>query len=118
MAARRILVLVTGDPQKSARPGEAIRMALGLGSGAHTVSVVLRGPAVALLFPEAEEESRCAEEVEQYLPSLAEALDPGFYVERSALNGRDPGESDVRIIPVDPSDIAKLVAQADRFVIF
>jgi hypothetical protein len=117
MAARRILVLVTGDPQKSARPGEAIRMALGLGSGTHTVSVVLRDPAVALLFPEAEE-SRCAEEVEQYLPSLAEALDPGFYVERSALNGRDPGESDVRIIPVDPSDIAKLVAQADRFVIF
>jgi hypothetical protein len=117
MAARRILVLVTGDPQQSARPGEAIRMALGLGSGAHTVSVVLHGPAVALLFPEAQE-SRCAEDVEQYLPSLAEALDPGFYVERSALNGRDPGESDVRIIPVDPSDIAKLVAQADRFVIF
>src|SRR3990172_8335888 len=106
MAAPHILVLVTGDPMKSAHPGEAIRMALGLGSGAHTVSVVLRGPAAALLFPKAEE-SRCAEDVEQYLPSLAEALDPGFYVERSALNGRDPGKSDARIIPVDPPDIAK-----------
>ncbi|MBI3607312.1 MAG: DsrE family protein [Nitrospirae bacterium] len=117
MPARHILVLVTGDPMKSARPGEAIRMALGLGSGTHTVSVVLRGPAVALLFPEAEE-SACADEVEKYLPSLAEALDPGFYVERSALQGRDPGDSEFRIVPVEPPDIAKLVARADRFVIF
>jgi hypothetical protein len=117
MAAHHILVLVTGDPMKSARPGEAIRMALGLGSGAHTVSVVLRGAAVTLLFPEADE-SACADEVEQYLPSLAEALDPGFYVERSALAGRDPAASDYRLIPVDPPDIAALVARADRFVIF
>jgi len=115
--AAHILVLVTGDPMKSARPGEAIRMALGLGSGTHTVSVVLRGPAAALLFPEAEE-SACADEVEKYLPSLAEALDPGFYVERSALQGRDPAESEFRIVPVDPLDIAKLVARADRFVMF
>ena len=61
MPARHILVLITGDPMKSARPGEAIRMALGLGSGTHTVSVVLRGRAVALLFPEAEE-SQCADD--------------------------------------------------------
>jgi hypothetical protein len=117
MAARHILVLVTGDPMKTARPGEAIRMALGLGSGTHRVSVVLRGPAAALLFPEAEE-SACADEVEKYLPSLAEALDPGFYVERSALEGRDLAESEFRIVPVDPPDIAKLMARADRFVIF
>jgi hypothetical protein len=77
MAARRIVVLVTGDPMTSARPGEAIRIALGLGSGTHTVTVVLRGPAVGLLFPEAEE-STSAEEVEKYLPSLGEALEPGF----------------------------------------
>jgi hypothetical protein len=49
---------------------------------------------------------------------LAEALEPGFYVERSALKGRDPDESDYRIVPVDPPDIAKLITQADRFVIF
>ncbi|MEW6682241.1 MAG: DsrE family protein [Nitrospirota bacterium] len=117
MPARRILVLITGDPMTSARPGEAIRIALGLGSGSHTVSVVLRGPAVALLFPEAED-SACAEEVEKYLPSLAEALEPGFYVERAALKGRDAGDSDYRIVPVDPPDIAKLIGQADRFVVF
>jgi hypothetical protein len=117
MPARRILVLITGDPMTSARPGEAIRIALGLGSGTHSVSVVLRGPAVGLLFPEAED-SACAEEVDKYLPALGEALEPGFYVERSALKGRDPSESDYRIIPVDSPDIAKLTAQADRFVIF
>jgi len=115
MAARRIVMLVTGDPLKSARPGEAIRMALGLGSGAHTVSVVLRGPAAVLLFPEAEE-SACAEEVDTYLPSLAETLDPGFYVERSALLERDPSESDFTIIPVEPAEIAALVAKADRVI--
>lgn len=117
MPARRILVLITGDPMTSARPGEAIRIALGLGSGTHTVSVALRGPAAGLLFPEAED-SACADEVATYLPSLGEALEPGFYVERSALKGRDPGESDYRIVPVDPPDIAKLITQADRFVIF
>ena len=117
MADRRILVLITGDPMTSARPGEAIRIALGLGSGSHTVSVVLRGPAAGLLFPEAED-SACAEEVDKYLPSLAEALDPGFYVERAALKGRDPAESDYRIVPVDAPEIAKLIEQADRFVIF
>jgi hypothetical protein len=117
MPARRILVLITGDPMTSARPGEAIRIALGLGSGTHTVSVVLRGPAAGLLFPEAED-SACAEEVDKYLPSLAEALEPGFYVERAALKGRDSAESDYQIVPVDPPDIAKLVAEAERFVTF
>jgi hypothetical protein len=117
MAARRILVLITGDPMTSARPGEAIRIALGLGSGTHTVSVVLRGPAAGLLFPEAED-SACAEEVDKYLPSLAEALEPGFYVEQSALKERDAGDSDYRIVPADPPEMAKLIAQADRFVVF
>ncbi|MFZ5877444.1 MAG: DsrE family protein [Nitrospirota bacterium] len=117
MASRRILVLVTGDPMTSARPGEAIRIALGLGSGTHTVTVVLRGPAVGLLFPEAED-SACAEEVEKYLPSLAEALEPGFYVDRDALKGRDPGDSDFRMIPVDARAIAELMAQADRVITF
>ena len=104
MPARRILILITGDPMSSARPGEAIRIALGLGSGIHTVSVVLRGPAAALLFPEAED-SACADEVDKYLPPLAEALEPGFYVERAALKGREPAESDYRIVPVDLPDI-------------
>jgi hypothetical protein len=117
MSARRILVLITGDPMTSARPGEAIRIALGLGSGTHSVSVVLRGPAAGLLFPEAED-SACAEDVDKYLPSLGEALEPGFYVERSALKGRDPDESDYPIVPVDPADVAKLMGEADRFVIF
>jgi len=116
MTARRILVLVTGDPLKSARPGEAIRMALGLGSGAHTVSVVLRGPAAALLFSDAEE-SACADEVDHYLPSLAEILDPGFYVERSALAGRDPADSEFTIVPVETADIAQLAAESDRLIV-
>jgi hypothetical protein len=117
MSARRIAVLITGDPMTSARPGEAIRIALGLGSGTHTVSVILRGAAAGLLFPEAED-SACAEEVATYLPALGEALEPGFYVERAALKGRDPADSDYRIVPVDPPDIAKLLAQADRLVMF
>jgi hypothetical protein len=117
MAARRILVIVTGDPATSARPGEAIRIALGLGSGTHTVSVVLRGPAAGLLFPEAEE-SACADEIDKYLPSLGETLEPGFYVEQAALEGRALEDSDYRIIPIDVPGIGKLLAQADRFLVF
>jgi hypothetical protein len=117
MAGRRILVLITGDPMTSARPGEAIRIALGLGSGVHSATVVLRGPAVGLLFPEAED-SASAEEVEKYLPSLGEALDPGFYVERDALTGRDPADSEFRMIPIDSPAIAELIAKADRVITF
>jgi hypothetical protein len=117
MAARHILVLITGDPMTSPRPGEAIRIALGLGSGTHTVAVVLRGPAAALLFPEAED-SACADDVDKYLPSLAESLEPGFYVDQAALMGRAVDESDYRIIAVDVPGIVGLVAQADRFVVF
>lgn len=117
MAARRIAVVITGDPMTSARPGEAIRIALGLGSGTHTVSVVLRGPAAGLLFPEAEE-SACADEVGTYLPSLGETLEPGFYVERAALTGRKLDESEYRIIPVDVPGIGTVLAQADRFLVF
>lgn len=117
MPARRILILVTGDPMTSARPGEAIRMALGLGSGSHTVSVVLRGPAAGLLFSDAEE-SACADEVEHYLPPLAETLEPGFYVERSGLDGRGIAESAYTIVPVEAADIAALAARADRVILF
>lgn len=117
MPARRILIVITGDPQHSARPGEAIRIALGLGSGTHRVSVVLRGRSALLLFPEAED-SACAHEVETYLPSLAETLTPGFYVDRHALGGRPLSDSDWTILPVDEAEIAALVAQHDRHLIF
>lgn len=117
MDGRRILVLITDDPMKSSRPGEAIRIALGLGSGSHRVTVVLVGPAVSLLFPEAED-SACAEEVETYLPSLAETVKPGFYVETRALDGRSDSDSDYPLVPVDTAGIAKLMTASDRFLVF
>jgi hypothetical protein len=56
--------------------------------------------------------------VEKYLPSLGEALDPGFYVERDALKGRDPADSDFTMIPIDTPAIADLIAKADRTIVF
>ena len=48
-SAARVLVFVRGNPEVSHRPGEAIRIALGLAAGEHRVELILTGNAPLLL---------------------------------------------------------------------
>jgi sulfur relay (sulfurtransferase) DsrF/TusC family protein len=113
---QNIVVLVKSDPQESHRPVEAIRIALGLISGDHQVSVILMNNAPLLLGNEAEDLVD-GEDLDKYLPPYRE-LDQTFYVEKEALDRAKLTETDYKIQPISIQEIANLIAKADRHLIF
>lgn len=113
---KEIVVLIKSDPEKSHRPVEAIRIALGLLSGEHQVFVILLDKA-PLLLGEAPEDLVDGEELGKYLSPLKD-LDQTFYVEQEALVRAKLSESDYKIKSLSIQEISKLLAQADRHFIF
>ena len=53
--SKRIAVVISEDPSVTARPVEALRIALGLCTGDHATTVVLLGRAPLLLMEDTEE---------------------------------------------------------------
>lgn len=113
---QNIVVLVKSNPEKSHRAVEAIRIALGLLSGDHRVSVVLMDKAPLLLGDEAEDLVD-GEDLDKYLPPFRE-LDQTFYVEKGALDRINLRGNDYKIQPISMQEISSLIAQADRHLIF
>jgi sulfur relay (sulfurtransferase) DsrF/TusC family protein len=113
---QNVVILVKSDPEKSHRPVEAIRIALGLLSGDHKVSVVLLDKS-PLLLGDRPEDLVDGEDLEKYLPPFKE-LDQTFYVEKEALNGANLTESDYCIHPISMQEISDLIANADRHLVF
>ncbi len=111
-----ILVFIKGDPTKSHKPAEAIRIALGLISGEHTVQIVLLGPSVQLLSEDAEDLVD-GELLMKYLPSFAE-LGQKFYVEETAWKNANLEPVDYMIEPVSMHRVGKLVRKASHLVSF
>jgi len=110
------IVLIQSNPFENHQPAEAVRIALGLASGENQVEVILLGKAVSLLF-EDPEDFKDGDIVEKFLPSLKDWFKT-FYVEKSALDGLQPGDSDYPITVVSLDDVADRMARADRFIIF
>jgi sulfur relay (sulfurtransferase) DsrF/TusC family protein len=110
------IVLIQSNPFESHQPAEAVRIALGLASGENKVEVILLEKAVSLLFKDPED-FKDGEIVEKFLPSLKDWLKT-FYVEGSALSGRQPCDSNYPITVVSLDDVADRMAKADRFIIF
>lgn len=73
--AKTIAVVIQEDPRKSPRPVEALRIALGLAAGSHTITVVLLGEAARLLSDETDEIVD-VDVLEKYLPSIKELKIP------------------------------------------
>ncbi len=113
---QNVVVLVKSDPEESHRPVEAIRIALGLLSGDHKVSVILLDKS-PLLLGDMAEDLVDGEDLGKYLPPFKE-LDQTFYVEKEALNRANLTESDYNIQPISMQEISDLIAQADRHFIF
>jgi hypothetical protein len=67
--AKTVAVVIQEDPRKTHRPVEALRIALGLASGSHVMTVVLLGEAVRLLGDETDD-ILDAEILEKYLPAI------------------------------------------------
>jgi hypothetical protein len=113
--APSIIVVIREDPRKSGRAVEALRIALGLGTGDNPLTVVLLDHA-PLLLSEDPDDVIDAEILEKHLPVFKEfhipfvvpsgararfSIDPGFTVQE----GAEP-------------DIVALISRADRVVAF
>ena len=112
----RTIVLIQSNPFENHQPAEALRIALGLAGGENQVEVILLGKAVSILF-EDPENFKDGEILEKFLPSLKEQLKT-FYVEKSALDGLQPADSDYSMTAVTPDEIADLMTNANRFIVF
>ncbi len=113
---QNVVVLVKSDPEKSHRPVEAIRIALGLVSSDHQVSIILLEKAPFLLSDRAES-LMDGEDLEEYLSPLKE-LGQTFYVEKESLNRVKIDDPDCKIVPLPMTEIARLVESAERHLIF
>lgn len=113
-----IVCLITSDPRTSHKPAEALRIATGLGTGGGTIKIILAGASPAVLTHASSEiELADAETIERYLPILAE-WDFMFYVERDALPVGALDETDYPVTLVTRQEIATMLAEADRCLVF
>lgn len=112
--SKRIAVVISEDPRITARPVEALRIALGLCAGDHETTVVLLGPASTLLVEDAEDIVD-ADILEKYLPSFKQLAIP-FILEAGA--SMNMWADDFSVTTRTPDEIRQFVRSADRSLIF
>jgi len=112
--SKRIVVVISEDPCVTARPVEALRIALGLCAGDHETTIVLLGRASMLLMDDTEEIID-ADILEKYLPSF-KYLSVPFLVE--AGTPMDAWSDNFSVTPRTADEIRRLVQSADRSLIF
>jgi hypothetical protein len=112
--SKRIGVVISEDPFVTARPVEALRIALGLCSGDHETTVILLGRAPFLLM-ENTDEIVDVDILEKYLPSFKHLSVP-FIVEPGTA--MDSWSDDFSVTIRTSDEIRQLVRSADRSLIF
>ena len=112
--SKRIAVVISEDPCATARPVEALRIALGLCAGDHETTVVLLGRAPRLLMQDSEE-ILDVDILEKYLPSFKHLSVP-FVVEPGTV--MNSWSDDFFVTTRTADEIRQLVRSADRSLIF
>ena len=113
--APSILVLIQSNPLETHRPTEGLRIALGLSTGASSLTVVLLGQARMLLTEETSDVVD-GEILERHLPAIQELQLTMVVPEGSSeVFSLDP-EFAIREVP--QSEITSLLCQADRVLVF
>jgi hypothetical protein len=112
--SKRIAVVISEDPFVTARPVEALRIALGLCSGDHETTIILLGRAPSLLM-ENTAEIVDVDILEKYLPSFKNLSIP-FIVEPGTA--MDAWSDDFFVTTRTADEIRQLVRSADRSLIF
>ena len=110
-----ILVLIQSNPLETHRPTEGLRIALGLSTGAASVTVVLLGQARMLVTEEINDVVE-VEILEKYLPMIQELELPIVLPEGSG--GSFPVDPDFAVREVSQASITSLLCQADRVLVF
>jgi len=118
MADRQpVLVIISEDPRVSHRANEAMRIALGVVAGENPVRIVLSGPAVHLL-DEDTDDLVDGDDIAKFRAALKKLGIP-FHVEAASLPSQPGWNADGHpIVPVSVDELAALVPQARRFMIF
>ena len=111
---KRIAVVISEDPCVTARPVEALRIALGLCSGDHETTVVLLGRAPLLLMEDTEEIID-ADILEKYLPSFKHLSIP-FVVESETVI--ESWSHDFAVTMRTADEIRELIRTVDRSLVF
>jgi sulfur relay (sulfurtransferase) DsrF/TusC family protein len=112
--SKRVVVVISEDPVSTARPVEALRIALGLCAGDHETTVVLLGNASRLLMEETDEIID-VEILEKYLPSFKHLAVP-FVIESNMST--NVWSDDFSVTTRTTDEIRQLVRSADRSLIF
>ena len=112
--SKRIAVVISEDPFVTARPVEALRIALGLSAGDHEMTVVLLGRAPLLLMQDTEKIVD-VDILEKYLPSFKQLSIP-FIVESGTA--MDVWSDNFSVTTRTADEIRQLVQSADRSLIF
>lgn len=110
-----ILVLIQSNPLETHRPTEGLRIALGLSTGAASVTIVLLGQARMLLSEETDDVVD-AEILERHLPVIQELELPIMVPEGTAT--AFPVDPEFAVREVSQPDITSLLCQADRVLVF
>jgi sulfur relay (sulfurtransferase) DsrF/TusC family protein len=114
---RRALFIVTGDPRKSPRPAEAIRIAAGVGAW-KKVEILLYLREAAVLAPsEFADEFIDEDNFTRYLPIVGEWPRP-IYVQKNSPHLRDLGEIAYRLEEISDDQLATLAAESDYVLHF
>ena len=109
-----IAVVISEDPCITARPVEALRIALGLCSGDHQTTIILLGRATALLMKDTEDIIDI-DVLEKYLPSFKHLAVPFLVESGTATN---VWSDDFAVTTRTTDEIRQFIRLADRSLIF
>jgi hypothetical protein len=113
----QVLVIITGDPRKSPRPAEAIRIAAGVGTWKKAdISVYLRDEAV-LALSEYADEFIDEDNYTRYLPIVKEFGRP-IYVQKGAALLDEIGESAFAFEQISDDQLAAFAAKSNYVLRF
>jgi len=112
--SKRIAVVISEDPSVTARPVEALRIALGLCAGDHETTVVLLGRSFLLLMKDTEEIVDI-DVLEKYISSFKHLSIP-FIVESGTA--MDAWSDNFSVTPRTSDEIRQLIRTADRSLVF
>ena len=116
MSDEPVLVLISADPRTSGRAFEAMRIGIGIVAGENTVTFVLSGPAVHLLDADTDDLVD-GDDIAKFRASLKKLGIP-FEIE-GALPTEPGWNADGHPVrTVSRAEIAALVPQATRFLVF
>ena len=112
--SKRVAVVISEDPCVTARPVEALRIALGLCAGDHETIVVLLGRAPLLLMKDTDEIID-VDILEKYLPSFKHLSIPFIVEDGTVMN---LWSDNFFVTPRTTGEIRQFVRSADRSLVF